>query len=63
MLTISDRSFQSRLFVGTGKFRSSNAMIEAIKSSESELVTMALKRVEPEPAAGRYSISPCSREN
>ncbi|WP_263080282.1 thiazole synthase [Endozoicomonas sp. Mp262] len=46
MLTISDRSFQSRLFVGTGKFRSSNAMIEAIKSSESELVTMALKRVD-----------------
>ena len=46
MLTIADRTFQSRLFTGTGKFRDSQSMIEAIKSSESELVTMALKRVD-----------------
>ena len=46
MLTISDRTFHSRLFVGTGKFANSNTMMDAIKRSESELVTMALKRVD-----------------
>lgn len=45
-LTIADRTFHSRLFTGTGKFSSSTAMITAIKASGSELVTMALKRIE-----------------
>lgn len=46
MLTIADKTFQSRLFTGTGKFRDSQTMMESIKASESELVTMALKRVD-----------------
>lgn len=45
-LQIGDRAFQSRLFMGTGKFSSSQMMREAIIASESELVTVALKRVE-----------------
>ena len=45
-LIIADREFQSRLFVGTGKFGSSLQMEEAILASGSELVTVALKRVD-----------------
>lgn len=46
MLTIADRSFQSRLFTGTGKFGSLATMEEALVASGSELVTVALRRVE-----------------
>ena len=46
MLKIADHQFQSRLFTGTGKFSSSNTMLAAIKASESELVTMAMKRLD-----------------
>lgn len=46
LLNIADKTFHSRLFTGTGKFSSSQKMQEAILASESELVTVALKRVE-----------------
>jgi thiazole synthase len=42
---IADREFSSRLFTGTGKFCSNKTMGEAILASKSELVTVALKRV------------------
>lgn len=45
-LKIADRTFTSRLFTGTGKFSSNEQMRRAILASESELVTVALKRVE-----------------
>lgn len=44
-LKIGDKIFQSRLFTGTGKFSSNDLMEKAINISESELVTVALKRV------------------
>lgn len=44
-LTIADKIFSSRLFTGTGKFSSSVLMEEALLASGSELVTVALKRV------------------
>ena len=44
-LIIGEKRFQSRLFLGTGKFSSSSEMRKAIEASESELVTVALKRV------------------
>jgi len=46
MLKIADKTFKSRLFTGTGKFSSSQLMEEALVASESELVTVALKRVD-----------------
>jgi len=46
-LIIADKEFTSRLFLGTGKFGSYTLMQEAIKASGSELVTMALKRLDP----------------
>lgn len=45
-LRIADRTFQSRLFVGTGKFSSNEAMREALRASGTELVTVALKRAD-----------------
>jgi thiazole synthase len=45
-LIIADKEFTSRLFVGTGKFSSTAQMQEAVLASESELVTMALKRID-----------------
>lgn len=47
-LAIANKLFQSRLFLGTGKFGSSLQMEEAVLASESELVTVALKRVDLE---------------
>lgn len=46
MLTIADKTFESRLFTGTGKFGSLRTMEEALLASGSELVTVALRRVE-----------------
>ncbi|MEL1239602.1 thiazole synthase [Flavobacterium flavipallidum] len=48
LFNIGDKSFESRLFLGTGKFGSNSQMEEAILASESELVTVALKRVDLE---------------
>ncbi|WP_440121030.1 thiazole synthase [Tenacibaculum sp. Ill] len=45
-LTIANKTFTSRLFTGTGKFSSSQLMKEALLASESELITVALKRVD-----------------
>lgn len=45
-LTLGNKLFNSRLFTGTGKFSSSPLMEEALIASGSELVTVALKRVD-----------------
>ncbi|HHR6046459.1 TPA: thiazole synthase [Providencia alcalifaciens] len=45
MLKIADVTFQSRLFTGTGKFATPALMQQAIQASGSQLVTMAMKRV------------------
>ena len=45
-LTIAGKTFNSRLFTGTGKFKSLELMEESLLNSGSELVTVALKRVE-----------------
>ena len=46
MLKIADKTFKSRLFTGTGKYANNTLMASSIEASESELVTMALKRVD-----------------
>lgn len=45
ILKIGPREFSSRLFVGTGKFPSSDLMQKAIIASESQMITVAMKRV------------------
>ncbi len=46
-LLIAGRTFRSRLLLGTGGFPSHEVMAEAIAASGSELVTVALRRVDP----------------
>lgn len=46
MWEIAGRTFGSRLMVGTGKFRSHAVMREALVASGSEIVTVALRRVD-----------------
>jgi thiazole synthase len=46
MLTIADTTFTSHLFTGTGKFSSASVMYDALQASGSQLVTMAMKRVD-----------------
>ena len=49
-LTIDGRTFASRLMVGTGKISSSVLMAQAIEASGTEIVTVALRRVDIENA-------------
>jgi thiazole synthase len=45
-LVIAGREFSSRLFLGTGKFPSNAALEAAIVSSGTEMVTVALRRID-----------------
>jgi thiazole synthase len=45
-LTIANRQFNSRLMMGTGKFASGELMRDAIVASETEIVTVALRRAD-----------------
>jgi thiazole synthase len=46
LLTIAGRAFGSRLFLGTGKFPSTDSLHAAIEASATEMVTVALRRVD-----------------
>ncbi|MBW8192239.1 thiazole synthase [Neiella marina] len=46
MFNIADKTFESRLFSGTGKFADPQLMTDAIIASGTQLVTMAMKRVD-----------------
>lgn len=45
-LKIADKVFQSRLFLGTGKFSSNKMMGQTILASGTQMVTVALKRID-----------------
>jgi len=44
-LVLADRSFRSRLIVGTGKYASFAVMKEALEKSGAEIVTVAVRRI------------------
>src|ERR1700680_4637087 len=44
-LTIAGRTFRSRLFVGTGKYRSFQEMARCHEASGADVVTVAVRRV------------------
>ncbi|WP_067710321.1 MULTISPECIES: thiazole synthase [unclassified Erwinia] len=46
MFTIADKTFTSRLLAGTGKFSSPTVMLNSLRESGAELVTLAMKRVD-----------------
>jgi thiazole synthase len=45
-LVIADRPFGSRLILGTGKYDSPSLMVEAIRASGAEMVTVAVRRID-----------------
>ena len=47
-LIIAGREFDSRLFLGTGKFSSNEVMEQSILASGTQMVTVAMKRIELE---------------
>jgi len=51
-LKIAGRTFDSRLIVGTGKFGSYQVMREALDASGTEMVTVALRRVDLKATGG-----------
>lgn len=46
MLRIAERTFHSRLLLGSGKFSGPEVLAQTVQASGSELVTLAMKRVE-----------------
>ena len=63
ILKIGDREFTSRLFVGTGKFSSPEMMLQAIVASKSEMITVAMKRVNMMNEATDDMLTHINREN
>jgi len=47
-LIIGGRTFTNRFLLGTGKFKNKSDLAESIKSSETEIVTVALRRIDLE---------------
>lgn len=45
-LVIADKTFQSRLMVGTGKYSDSETMVKATEASGAEIITVALRRID-----------------
>lgn len=56
VLSIAGRTFGSRLVLGTGRFPSLQVLAEAIRASGTELVTVALRRVDQSPTHPRGSL-------
>ncbi|MDR3127556.1 MAG: thiazole synthase [Tannerellaceae bacterium] len=46
-MRIAGKEFASRLFLGTGKFGSNDLMEQSIKASGTEMVTVAMRRLDP----------------
>ncbi len=63
ILTIGGREFTSRLFVGTGKFPSPDMMLAAIKASDSQMITVAMKRVNMMNEATDEMLTHINREH
>ena len=57
-LVIAGREFNSRLFLGTGKFNSNEVMAQAILASGTEMVTVAMKRIDKEDDMLKHIIHP-----
>ena len=47
-LKIGSKTFNSRLLLGTGKYRTSSDAIESIDNSECEIITVAIRRLPPD---------------
>ena len=62
ILKIGGREFHSRLFVGTGKFAAPELMLESIKASCSEMITVAMKRIDMDNERGDDMLRHINRD-
>ena len=62
ILNIGGREFKSRLFMGTGKFSSNQLMLDSIVASGSEMITVAMKRIDMENQAEDDMLNHINRE-
>lgn len=63
ILKIGDREFTSRLFVGTGKFASPQLMLDSVLASGTQMVTVAMKRVNLMNEATDDMLTHINRDN
>jgi len=61
-LIIAGRTFKSRLMIGTGKFPSAQSLRDCIAGSESEIITVALRRVDLDQPEEEGILSAIDRE-
>ncbi len=61
-LRIADRTFTSRLLLGTGKYPDSQTMVRALEVSGTEIVTVALRRVNLSDPDGEAFIHHVDRQ-
>lgn len=60
-LTIAEKSFASRLFLGSSKYPSNEVLVEAIKASGTELVTVAVRYMNLDDPGGEPLLDHLSR--
>ena len=63
LLKIGNREFSSRLFVGTGKFSSPDIMLDSVLASGSQMITVAMKRVNMMNEATDEMLTHINREH
>lgn len=62
-LLLGNREFTSRLFVGTGKFASPQLMLESVRASGTQMVTVAMKRINMLNEADDEMMTHINRDN
>ncbi|MGM9802706.1 MAG: thiazole synthase [Muribaculaceae bacterium] len=62
ILQLGDRQFTSRLFVGTGKFSSNQLMLQSILASKSQMITVAMKRINMDNEADDDMLNHINRQ-
>ncbi len=63
ILNIGGHEFSSRLFVGTGKYSSPEKMLQSVLASQSQMITVAMKRINMMNEATDDMLTHINREN
>ncbi|MBI4550632.1 MAG: thiazole synthase [Candidatus Latescibacteria bacterium] len=61
-LKIGDREFHSRLILGTGKYPNFDAMVQSFEASGTEMVTVAIRRVNLDDKSGQSLLDYIDRK-
>jgi len=60
-LKIGERTFKSRLILGTGKYPSNEVMVQALEAAGTEIVTVAIRRVDLKDTSGKSFLNHIDR--